>query len=188
VEPLTCLKTENSKEQPVLRITALFIVLAAASRGAPIVTFDQVTYTRQFVSTTPDLRLAEYVAPGETVENWTTLVAVRNFPALDSPGTAVAEFAKTLRQSNPAARFEILVKPDESEATIDFLTWPEDASYAEFNIFRYVKRAGYPGLIAYQFAYRFTDTSDEAAEQFKKDRQRWVDEMSRADFPLDFAK
>ncbi len=172
----------------MLRIISLFMVLAVASRDAPTVTFDRVTYTRQFVSTTTDLRLAEYVAPGETVESWTTLVAVRNFPKLDNPGTAVAEFAKTLKQSNPMARFEISAKTDGSEAMIDCLTWPEDASYAEFNVFRYVKRAGYPGLIAYQFAYRFTDTSDEAAEQFKKDRQRWVDEMSRADFPLDFAK
>ena len=172
----------------MLKIAVLLFGLAAAPQGAPTLTFDQIVYTRQFVSTTPDIRLAEYVAPGETVENWTTLVAVRNFRKLDNPAAAVAEFSKTLKQSNPLARFEISVKPNGSEAIIDFLTWPEDASYAEFNVFRYIKRTAQSGLIAYQFAYRFTDTSDEGAEKFKKDRQRWVDEMTRADFPLDFTK
>jgi len=172
----------------VIAVTVACLMAETTTQKAPSLTFDQVTYTRQFVSNTLDISIAEYVAPGETLDNWTTLVAVRSFPKLDNPSAAVAQFAKVVKQANPLARFQILVKEDQSEAMIDFLTWPADASYAEFNVFRYIKRPGHPGLIAYQFAYRFSDTSDEAAEQFKKDRQRWVDEMTRAEFPVDFAQ
>lgn len=175
----------------MIHITALavaFVVAAGAPEAARTVTFDNVTYTRQFVSGSPPAGLAEYVRADETVENWTTLVAVRCFPQLDDPGAAAAELAKTLKKSNPLARFQLLVKEDKSEAMIDFLTWPDDASYGEFNIFRYLKLPGHPGLISYQFAHRFTDTSPEVTEQFKQDRQRWVEEMTRADFPVDFAR
>ncbi len=175
----------------MIKMTALafaFVVAAGAGEAARTVTFDKVTYARQFVSGSPTASLAEYIRANETVENWTTLVAVRSFPQLDDPGAAAAELAKTLKKSNPLARFQLLVKEDKSEAMIDFLTWPEDASYSEFNIFRYLRLPGHPGLISYQFAYRFTDTSPEATEQFKQDRRRWVEEMPRADFPVDFAK
>ena len=150
--------------------------------------FDEVTYTRQFVGNMKPGGLAEYIRPDQTVDNWTTLVAVRNFPKLDDPSAAAAQLVKTLKESNPEARFQLLVKQDESEAMVDFITWPKDGSYAEFNVFRYLKRPGYAGLIAYQFAYRFTETGPEAAERLKQDRQHWVDAMSRADFPIDFGK
>lgn len=151
-------------------------------------TFDGVTYTRQYVTDSSNGSLAEYCRAGETVENWTTLIAVRDFPGLSDPSTAAAELAKALQKSNPLARFQLLVKEDESEAMIDFITWPKDASYAEFNIFRYRKRPGEPGLISYQFAYRFTDTSPDSTERFKQDRTRWVEEMTQAEFPIDFAE
>jgi hypothetical protein len=172
----------------VAAITVALAAITAAPAPDRTITFDDVTYTRQFLGDMKPGGLAEYVRDGETVDNWTTLVAVRNFPKLDDPGRAAAELVKTLKASNPLARFQLLVKEDESEAMVDFITWPQDGSYAEFNVFRYLKRPGYAGLIAYQFAYRFTNSGPDASARMRQDRQRWVEAMSRADFPIDFAK
>jgi hypothetical protein len=172
----------------VAALTVVLVAISAAPKSHRNITFDDVTYSRQFVGNMNPGGLAEYVRSGETVDNWTTLVAVRNFPKLDDPSRAAAQLVETLKTSNPAARFQLLVKEDESEAMVDFITWPKDGAYSEFDVFRYLKRPGYAGLIAYQFAYRFTDTGPEATERIKQDRQRWVEAMSRADFPIDFSK
>jgi hypothetical protein len=169
-------------------VTVALVAISAAPASDRTITFDDVTYTRQFVGNMNPGGLAEYVRPTETVDNWTTLVAVRNFPKLDDPAAVASQLVKTLKESNPEARFQLLVKEDESEAMVDFITWPKDGSYAEFNVFRYLKRPGYAGLVAYQFAYRFSDTGPEATARIRQDRQRWVEAMSVADFPIDFGK
>jgi hypothetical protein len=168
--------------------SVLAIALLAANPDAAVrsINFDDAVYTRQLVARTAQGNLAEYVKPDETVDNWSTLVAVRTVPQSNDPGAMAAELVKALKRSNPDARFQLLVKEDETEAIVDFITWPADGSYGEFNLFRYIKRPGRPGLISYQFACKVRDTSPDATEQFKQDRHRWIDEMTRADFPLDF--
>ncbi len=173
----------------MVHVTALAVALFLAAEPAEAtrtLKFDDVTYTRAFVSQNDTDHLAEYVPPGETVDDWTKLVAVRVFGQLDDPAQVIDAFAKTLMKTNPLARYKILVKDDKSEAMIDFLTWPEDGSYMEFNVFRYLKRPGQDGLVCYQFAHRFSDTSPESLEKFKQNRQRWVDEMAKAELPIDF--
>lgn len=148
--------------------------------------FDGDSYVEQFESATPEIRLMEFVRPNETVDNWTKLLAVRNFTQLDDPGQSAAAVGKTLQQLQPEAKYRLLEKEDGSEAIIDFITWPADASYLEFNIHRYLKKPGLPGLVSYQFAYKFTDTSPESQQKFQELRAKWVDEMSKADWNVEF--
>ena len=150
--------------------------------------FDGDTYVEQFEIATPEIRLMEFVRPNETVENWTKLLAVRNFTQLDDPGQSAAAVGKTLQQMQPEAKYRLLEKEDGSEAIIDFITWPADASYLEFNIHRYLKKPGLPGLVSYQFAYKFTDTSPESQRKFQELRAKWVDEMSEADWNVEFER
>lgn len=159
----------------------------AAAEGQSI-EFDGDTYVEQFESATPDFRLMEFVRADETVDNWTKLLAVRNFMKLEDPGQSAAAVGKTLQQVQPGAKYRLLEKEDGSEAIIDFITWPADGSYLEFNIHRYLKKPGYPGLISYQFAYKFTDTSPESQEKFQKLRAKWVDEMSKANWNVEFGE
>jgi len=156
--------------------------------GAGGLQFDGETYAKQFIHNSPELRLAEYVRGNETVDNWTKLVAVRNYTKLSDPETAANDLAKALLKQNPQAKFQILTANDGSGAQIDFLTWTDDAGYLEFNIHRYLKVEGYPGLISYQFAYRLTDTSPPAMETFKRNRERWIGKMVKAEFEIDFDK
>ncbi len=148
--------------------------------------FDGDSYVEQFANATPEIRLMEFVRPNETVDHWTKLLAVRNFTQLDDPGQSAAAVGKTLQQMQPEAKYRLLEKEDGSEAIIDFITWPADASYLEFNIHRYLKKPGLPGLVSYQFAYKFTDTSPESQQKFQELRAKWVDEMSRADWNVEF--
>jgi hypothetical protein len=148
--------------------------------------FDGDSYVEQFESATPEIRLMEFVRPDETVDNWTKLLAVRNFTKLEDPGQSAAAVGKTLQQMQPEAKYRLLEKEDGSEAIIDFITWPADASYLEFNIHRYLKKPGLPGLVSYQFAYKFTDTSPESEKKFQELRATWVDEMSKADWNVEF--
>jgi hypothetical protein len=152
--------------------------------------FDGETFVQQFTKGSPAIgSVVEYVRPAETVKDWTRLIAIRNFPTLTDPKRAVADLARTVKQHNPRARHQILAKDNGTEAQIDFLTWtPKTGSYGEFNIHRYLKVDGYPGLISYQFAYRFSTNDANAVEIFKKNRERWLREMAAAKFEIPFRK
>jgi len=166
----------------------LFCDLAAVAASPTAVDFDGESYTSAFSSDQPTFRLVEFVREGETVENWTKLFAIRNFPTGNDPRTAVAQFQQVVKQHNPLAGVQVLVKDDGSEAMIDFLTWPQDAGYMELNIHRYLKKSGHPGLISYQFAYRFQATSEMTAAEIRTLKDRWCELMRQIDPPVQFGK
>lgn len=151
------------------------LLVLGASPAA--IDFDGERYEPSFTSNQPHVRLVEYVRAGETVENWTKLFAVRNFPQQTDPRLAVHMFQRVVKEHNPLAGVQVLVKEDGSEAMIDFLTWESGGGPMELNIHRYVKKPGYPGLISYQFAYRFRHTPDMTAEKIRGIKEKWCEEM-----------
>jgi hypothetical protein len=159
------------------------LILAAAPAG---IDFDGEQYLPGFSSNQPGLRLVEYVRAGETVENWTKLFAVRNFPEQRDPREAVKAFERVVKQHNPLAGVQVLVKEDGSEAMIDFLTWETGADQMEFNVHRYQKKPGYPGLISYQFAYRFRVTPELTAEKVRRLKDHWSEQLRNLDPPVAF--
>lgn len=176
----------RSGNHAALLLIAALCAFAAPARGAEAVVsvqFDGESYASQFASAVPGMNLVEYVRGDETVDNWTKLLAVRQWPEHREPAAAAAELARRLNEANPLARYRLLTKEDGQEALIDFLTWPQDGAYMEFNIFRYMKQPGSAGLVSYQFAYRFSETSPEAMETFKQQREHWIDLMIQATFP-----
>ena len=92
-----------------------------------------------------------------------------------------------MQQHNPAARAEVIAKNDGSEAVVDFITWTPNDDRLEFNVHRYRKVPGLPGLVSYQFAWRFrqADFADPTAS-VKQNRKRFVDAMLRAEWPNPF--
>jgi hypothetical protein len=162
------------------------LLVAGASPAA--VEFDGEQYLPSFSSNRPDFRLVEYVRAGETVENWTKLFAVRNFPRQRDPREAVKVFERVVKQHNPLAGVQTLVMQDGSEAMIDFLTWESGASQMELNIHRYLKKPGYPGLISYQFAYRFRATTEMTAEKIRGLKEHWSELMRQLDPPVQFGQ
>ena len=170
-----------------LAAIALCELLVLGASPAPI-EFDGEEYAPSFTSDQPGLRLVEYVRAGETVENWTKLFAVRNFQQQRDPREAVKTFERVVKQHNPLAGVQVLVKEDGSEAMIDFLTWASSAEPMELNIHRYVKKPGFPGLISYQFAFRFQRTPDMTAENIRALKENWSEQMRQLDPPVAFGK
>lgn len=162
--------------------------LAAVAVSPAAVEFAGETYLPGYSSNQPTVRLIEYVRAGETVENWTKLFAVRNFPTSDDPRAAVAAFSQVVKQNNPQAGVQILVKEDGSEAMIDFLTWAKGADHMELNIHRYLKKPEHPGLISYQFAHRFRKTPEMTAREIRKLKDHWSELMREIDPPIQFGK
>jgi len=156
--------------------------------SASIITFDNEAYTKKFTNKSASVNLAEYVRENETFKDWTKLVAVRNYTNLNKPKEAVVNFAKIIKQHNPKANYQILESKDGNEAQIDFLTWPKSLKYMEFNIHKYMKVEGYTGLISYQFAYRFKINEPNNVKHFKENKNRWVGEMVKAHFKINFDK
>ncbi len=158
---------------------AVFCGCVAAAPAGELI-FDGETYHLAYQDGSGSQGVAEFLIAGETMENWTKLVAVRRFAGGDDPDAAAAQMAKSLRQNYPDAKFQLLTRPDGSEAMIDFIIWPADHAYAELNIHLYRRVSGHVGLESHQFAYRFTDASPDAVEQFKAQRQAWLEMLPQA--------
>ena len=154
--------------------------------ASPAVAFDDESYLPAFSSNQPQVKLVEYVRADETVENWTRLFAIRNFPTGKDPRSAVHAFSQAVKQHNPLAGVQVLVKEDGSEAMIDFLTWEAGSPHMELNIHRYLKKPGYPGLISFQFAYRFRHTPDLTAKEIRALKDHWCELMRQVDPVVSF--
>jgi hypothetical protein len=50
-------------------------------------------------------------------------------------------------------RHAVSENPKTGEVVVDFVTWPADESFVEFNVFKYGRREG-GGLVAQQYALR----------------------------------
>jgi hypothetical protein len=152
------------------------------------VEFDGERYVARFHSNQPEIRLIEFVRESETIDNWTKLFAIRNFPHHNSPEAAVRAFQTTVKEHNPLAGVQTLVKEDGTEAMIDFITWQEGDSMMELNVHRYLRKPGHPGLISYQFAYRFQDGPEMTAEKLRALRERWTELMRRIEPAINFSE
>jgi hypothetical protein len=125
--------------------------------------------------------VAEFTLEGETVNDWTKLFAYHIYPEVpDNPQLAAETLGKTVKENNKNANYSLTQDAKSGDAIVDFLTWAPGSDVMEFNVFKYAKAGDGSGLIALQYAQRFK-TKDIPVEEFRKVRQRMVDEMSHTD-------
>jgi hypothetical protein len=98
-------------------------------------------------------RIREYIPEGETLDSWTTLASIREYPDLNDPKAVVTNMLRLLRQNHPGARSAVQENPSTGEVVVDFVMWPPDESFVEFNVWKY-RRAEAGGLVAHQYALR----------------------------------
>ncbi len=172
----------------VMIIATAFAPALSAAQGA--ITFDGERYEQRFENRKDAVQVVEYLRSGETLKDWTKLVAIRHFPRLDEPKAAVANLARVVQQHNPQARTQVIAKDDGAEAIVDFLTWSPGDDRLEFNVHRYRRIAGTPGLVAYQFAWRFrsAELPGDGSATVRANRQRWIDLMLKAQWENPFAR
>ena len=98
---------------------------------------------------------------------------VRAFMAQKTPA-----MLRALKQQNPDAPSAIIRSPSTGEVIVDFVTWPPDRAFTEFNLFRYGKRDG-GGVVAQQYALRHYGDATEFLRGLKAERTRLVELMAK---------
>jgi hypothetical protein len=107
--------------------------------------------------------IREFIPSDETLETWTRLAAIREYPELDNPHEFAKIVVKRLDDQDPPINYDLIENAKTGAAIIDFTVWSEDKSFAEFNVFLYRKQAE-GGLASYQYAVRAY--GDDAIEFF----------------------
>lgn len=164
------------------RLLPFFLLLWCCARAALAqdsdLVFDGEPFARRFATGQPNGdKLVEFVRDGESLEQWTKLIAYRyqHLPRLgNEPRQVVAGMARVVMANNPQAQSRITFDKKSNEAVIDFLTWPPDKRFLEFNVFRYARSADGSAVLSLQLAYRFTDTSPAGAARLGALRDAWL--------------
>jgi hypothetical protein len=148
------------------------------------ITFQGRELTRAFTEEKDGAFIVEYIPEGETLEHWTALFAVRLERSDLTPVQRAQALAKTLVKLNPQFKAQVLVNTKTGIAGVDFLMWPADESYGEFNSWKFVPAREH-ALYSYQYArrgYAHTPTFD-ALLSFMKHKQKAVSEMMAFELP-----
>ncbi|WP_419786513.1 hypothetical protein [Pseudodesulfovibrio sp.] len=148
------------------------------------ITFQGVTMHKADEQAANGTFITEYIPKGETLKHWTHLFAVRREASKLTPKERAAGFAAYLKKLNSQFRSQVLFDKKTGNTGIDFLIWPKDDSFGEFNTWKYMQ--GEPGwLYSFQYGVRgYTDTpSYDELEHFMKKKQGAVFEMMRFELP-----
>ena len=155
----------------------LFLGQGAVAQESSI-NFDNETFTKLFKGRDQNGdKFLEFVRESESFKKWTKLIGLRHqkLPGIaNDPQKAAKGMARVVKMSNPDAQSRVIANPKTSEALIDFLTWPSDRKFMEFNVFRFVRSPDGNAVVSLQIAYRFTDTSAAGINKFREIRKSWI--------------
>jgi hypothetical protein len=147
------------------------------------VAFDGQTLELAFEGDNPGSQIKEFLLPGENLERWTKLAAIHQFPELNDRQQYAASLVRTLKEQYPNSPSAIFEDPKTGDVIVDFVLWPKDASFVEFNIFRCEKNpAG--GLIAKQYALREYKDTEKFLKDLKPLRERLLNLMATESLTL----
>lgn len=122
-------------------------------------------------------KLREYIPAGETLDSWTKLASIREYQSDKSPAENVEVFEQVLKEKYPQSPCAITQGSKPDETLIDFVVWPEDGSFVEFNVFKY-RRTGEKGIVAEQYALREYKDTEGFLKGLKPVRERLVKLMA----------
>ncbi len=141
--------------------------------------FDGQVLVLAFEGNDSGATIKEFIPAGETLDSWTKLAAIRQFDHLDDPVAYGVATVEELKQKHPQSPSSLNKNPKTGGVILDFVVWPEDASFVEFNVFLYDNRPG-GGLVSQQYALRAYGAD---AELFLKNlrpvRERLVKRMAK---------
>lgn len=165
-------------------------LVGTAKTSAPVtVDFQGETFQLAYVAESPNpsdgRAINEYLTNGETLDNWTKLIAVFGYPNLNDGREHARNMVRALKVSNPQARYQIHESEDGQRVMLDFITWDAEKSITEFNIFIYQKSPDGRGLIANQFALRAYGQEQglRFMEGLRETRRQSLESVSDFEFP-----
>lgn len=147
-------------------------------------TFQGTTYVLSSVNVTGQTITDEYVPTGDTLENWTTLIGVRQFRSAHELKDVLPKYFAMIK---PVlyTKAEIL-KKDNVEVTdeVTLLLWLKDPnnSYLEYDLHRFIRTPN--GVIAYQFAQRIPYEKRTNVTAIMTKQASRIQELNDASFPV----
>ena len=120
----------------------------------------------------------EFVPPGEKLARWTKLASIREYPSHADPKALAGELVRALKNRYPGAPFALIENQAAGEVIVDFVVWPDDRAFTEFNVFRYGKRDG-GGVVAQQYALRAYGDAGDFLRGLKAERPKLIDTMAK---------
>ena len=151
----------------------------------PRIVFDGETFIFAWEGASPTVKIKEFLPAGQNFDNWTRLVAINEYPNVDDPREFAQVMLDSLKQQNPKAGTQLQANDKTGEVVLDFVTWPEDKSYVEFDVFKFHRLDG-GGIVGEQFAQR-TYTAEEQKtlhDGLAKLKQRVLPQMAEHGLPL----
>lgn len=162
-------------------LASTLFALLVGLQGASAQTIDGETFSQKFVGKhqANGDKLVEFVREDESFEQWTKLIGYRlqHAPRLDNdPQKMVLAMAQVLKQKHPQEAPVARTNKETGEAMLDFLTWPADARFVEFNVFRFFKTADGSALVSVQLARRIpvSEFTEENGKKLAETRRSWL--------------
>ena len=157
---------------------ALLVVLGSIQAEAPsALEFGKVTFKKAFSDKSEAGPFSEYLPAGQKLETWTKLMGYFVFSDPQNPMEAATLLARVVKEQNPGAQANVITNDATGEAIVDFVTWPKDQAFIEFNIWKY-RKAPQGGLIALQYAERAYDGQTDFLKNLKDRRSFLIETMA----------
>lgn len=142
--------------RPFIIILSLFVGLGVAlNAGVTSVSFNGIKYVLAAVSVDKGVSgtiTNEYVPNGETIDSWTTLLAVRYWPKINKVGDATGPWVKMIHPLL-CRNLGVFARNDNDVLLEAWLAAP-NRSYIEIDLHRFVAEPGTGGVKAYQYALK----------------------------------
>lgn len=143
-----------------LQLFIITLLLAIIGFGESFVKVGEDKFVLAYEnSDSPQGTIKEFILPGETLDSWTKLVAIREFPKERSAERYIGNMAAEFKKKHPALQFAMFEKKKTREWAIDYLIIepPPGKSEAviEWNYFQARKNPSGEGIIVDQFATRY---------------------------------
>lgn len=139
------------------------------------IVFDNEIYVPTHRSSDTISNITECVRAHETVHTWTKLITISRAPSVQFDFKQISSgLRRAMKQESRDVFYRIFETP--INPIIVFQAHDPSAGQFEFNVHAYAQHERRAGLIAFLFAQRFPDTSDQA--QTDRERQKAVQLVS----------
>lgn len=158
----------------------LGLALAARAEEQPTkqsVRFDGQKLELAYEAQGDEASIKEFIPQGQQLDNWTALAAIREQSGVDDPMEAVSNVVRKLKEDSPQSPFKVIQNEKTGEVIVDFVIWPADGSFVEFNVFKYSKRDS-GGIVSQQYALREYKDTEEFLKGLRPVRERLVELMA----------
>lgn len=173
-----------------LLLTCAFFCLPALALAQedkkPQFEFQDETYELAFAQATQFEAINEYIPAGESLEDWSSLIAIRIYNGRRDYRELAGRLVQALKQKNPLARAAIHGSSDGKRTMVDFITWDLDAEITEFNVFIYQVGPDGNSVLAHQYAERVEGKEEglEFMRKLKDRRMKLLADVGKFQFPM----